>query len=101
MKKPGNESSEKRSERLYQVVIKERAVKQLSKIPKKFARKIDEIIQSLAQEPRPIGCKKLQGYDDVYRMRFSEYRIVYLITDTKLIVEIIQIGNRKDIYDKI
>ena len=101
MKRPGNKSSEKGSEKIYQLIIKESAVKQLSKIPKQFVEKIDELIQSLIKNPRPTGCKKLQGYDKVYRVRYSDYRVVYSIEDKKLIVEIIQIGNRKDIYDKL
>ncbi|MBX3164354.1 MAG: type II toxin-antitoxin system RelE/ParE family toxin [Bacteroidetes bacterium] len=99
MKKPENKSSAKQSEQRYKVVIKERALKQLSKIPKKFAEKIDALIRSLAENPRPSGCKKLQGYANAYRVRYSDYRIVYTIEDNKLIVDVIQIGDRKDVYD--
>lgn len=82
-----------KNKQLYQVIIKERALKQLNKIPKKFAIKIDELIQSLAQQPRPHGCIKMVGYENFYRVRFTDYRIVYSVADKKLIVEIIQIGN--------
>jgi mRNA interferase RelE/StbE len=101
MKKRENKFSSKKSEQPYRLVIKERALKQLSKIPKKFAIKIDELILSLAENPRPVGCKKLQGYEDAYRVRYSDYRVVYTIQDDLLIVDVIQIGNRKDVYDRL
>ncbi len=101
MTKRENKSSKKENNRAYQIVITEKAAKQLSKIPKKFAIKIDALIQSLAIEPRPVNCKKLQGYENVYRVRFTDYRVLYMIDDNKLIIEVVQIGNRKDIYDKL
>jgi mRNA interferase RelE/StbE len=101
MKKQENKSSKKEDNRAYKIIIKDKAIKQLSKIPKKFAIKIDELIQSLSFEPRPANCKKLQGYDNFYRVRFADYRVLYMIEDHALIVEVIQIGNRKDVYDKI
>jgi mRNA interferase RelE/StbE len=101
MKKPENKSSEKGNKGLYQLIIKEKAIKQLSRIPAKFAAKIDELIQQLASEPRPAGCKKLQGYENVYRVRYSDYRVLYIINDNNLIIEVIQIGNRRDVYDKL
>ncbi len=55
----------------------------------------------LSSNPRPKGCKKLQGYDNVYRVRYSDYRIVYTVNDDVLVVEIIHIGNRKDVYDRL
>lgn len=66
MKKQENKSSEKGSNRVFQVTIKERAFKQLSTLPRKIAEKIDTIIQSLAYDPYPHGCKKLQGYDNIF-----------------------------------
>lgn len=101
MKKQENKFSEKGNKMHYKIVIKERVLKQLSDIPKKFAEKIDKLILSLAENPRPAGCKKLQGYTNTYRVRYSDFRIVYTIDDNVLIIDIIQIGNRKDIYDRL
>jgi mRNA interferase RelE/StbE len=95
------ELSKGESKKVYEIAFKEKAVKQLSKIPTKFAEKIDELIQSLTLNPRPSGCKKLQGYENIYRVRYSDYRVLYSIEDKKLVIEIIQIGNRKEIYDKL
>ena len=100
MKKQENKSSKKENRTAYQIIIKEKAIKQLSKIPTKFALKIDALIQLLASEPRPVNCKKLQGYEDIYRVRFGDYRVVYRIDDNHLIIEVVQIGNRKDVYNK-
>jgi mRNA interferase RelE/StbE len=101
MKKQGNNSSEKGNKPAFEIVIKERALKQLSSIPKNFALKIDAIIQSLASDPYPHGNKKLQGYDNIYRIRYSDYRIIYAVENKKLLIEVIQIGDRKEIYKKL
>lgn len=100
MKKQDNKSSETRSSP-YTITIKERALKALKKLPRNIASKIDEKIQALAQNPRPEGCKKLDGYNNAYRIRYTDYRIVYTIEDHALIVEVVHIGNRKDIYKQL
>lgn len=75
-------------------------IKDLKKIPKQYQKKIREKIESLAIDPRPYGCKKLQGSTkaSLYRVRCGDYRIVYSIDDHVLIVLIIEIGHRRDIY---
>ena len=71
MKKQDNKSSERKNSS-YTITIKERALKELKKLPRFIAAKIDEKIRALAQNPRPDGCKKIEGYNNVYRIRFSE-----------------------------
>ena len=58
---------------------------------------IIEAISGLEQNPRPVGYKKLKGRDG-YRIRVANYRIIYEIIDQQLIVEVIALGHRKDIY---
>jgi len=82
----------------YQLILLPRAEKELKKLPKKEFLKIDEIILQLADNPRPNGCKKLQGIADTYRVRVGDYRILYRIEDDRLIIEVIRIANRKDAY---
>ena len=53
---------------------------------------------SLGDNPRPVGCKKFRGMEDVYRVRVGNYRVLYRVKDNELIVLIITIGDRKDIY---
>ena len=82
---------------LYKVLIKPSAVKELKKIQKKDLEKITDRIQALAKEPRPAGCEKLSGQEK-YRVRQGRYRIVYAIEDNELIVFVVKIGHRRDVY---
>jgi mRNA interferase RelE/StbE len=81
----------------YKVLIKTSAVKELKKIPKKQLQKITERIQTLSTDPRPPGCEKLAS-QNAYRIRQGTYRIIYTIEDDQLIVLIIKVGHRRDIY---
>ena len=83
---------------MYRVVIDRSAEKQLSKIPPPFFNKIVKAIHALAENPRPHGYKKLKGRPG-YRIRIGDYRVIYKIEDQILIVFVIDIGDRKDIYD--
>ncbi|MDR2473157.1 MAG: type II toxin-antitoxin system RelE/ParE family toxin [Tannerella sp.] len=83
---------------MYSVRIKKKAQKQLMDLPLSIAGRIAVIIDGLAENPRPSGSKKLQGYNNVYRIREADYRIIYRIENEILTVEIIKIGHRKDIY---
>lgn len=84
----------------YTIQIAETAEKALGKIPKKDQEKIAEKIKSLELDPRPNGSAKLKGFSGVvmYRIRYGNYRIVYTVKDEKLLVLVVEIGNRKDIY---
>ena len=81
----------------YKILIKPSAVKELKKIPQKYLKKIVDKIYSLASEPRPLGCEKLTN-EEVYRIRYGIFRILYTIEDDKLVVIVIKIGHRKDVY---
>ena len=82
----------------YRVLIKPSAVKEIKAIPRKKDRQqITQKIKKLSSNPRPPGCQKLTG-DDRYRIRQGQYRIIYSIEDKDLIVYVVKIGHRKDIY---
>lgn len=81
----------------YELKFAARATKDLRGIPKRDVRRILECIRSLQNDPRPPGTKKLSGRDS-YRVRQGDYRILYTIFDAMLVVEVIQIGHRKDVY---
>ncbi len=81
----------------YKVFIKPSAVKELKKVPKKELGKIAVKIEALSEDPYPIGCEKLAGQNS-YRIRHGSYRIIYTIEDDKLIVIVIKIGHRRDVY---
>jgi mRNA interferase RelE/StbE len=75
-------------------------VKELEKIPEQFRQSIRDKVNGLSDNPRPEGSIKLKGSKDtpLYRIRCGDYRIVYEIKDNVLIVLIIEVGHRKDIY---
>lgn len=81
----------------YEVTLKKQAIKALEKINEPYYSNIKEAIYSLADNPRPSGCKKLKGRDG-YRVRVADYRIIYDIFDDLLTVDLIALGHRKDIY---
>jgi len=82
----------------YSLRIKRSARKELESIATKAdRRRIIKRIQSLAEDPRPPGALKLSGLER-YRIRQGRYRILYTIEDAVLIVQVIKIGDRKDVY---
>lgn len=83
----------------YRIEIKRSAAKELRKIKSQIDRqRIIERISSLAENPRPPGCQKLSGHE-AYRIRQGVYRILYTIEDEVLIVTVIKVGHRRDVYD--
>jgi mRNA interferase RelE/StbE len=81
----------------YKIEIKKSAVKELNSLPIKDIKKIITRIQSLAVNPKPSGCIKLTNRED-YRIRSGNYRIIYSVNNDILIIEVIKIGHRKEIY---
>ena len=83
----------------YQIMILPAAQKSLSKLPKRLQLRIQGVITTLASNPLPPVAKKLVGRD-TYRLRVSDYRIVYSVHNNILTVKIISIGHRREIYRK-
>ena len=82
----------------YRVLIKPSAKKELLAVSnKKNRQRIVRRIEVLAENPRPPGCEKLSGYDR-YRLRQGRYRIVYEVRDNDVLVVVVKIGRRRDIY---
>ncbi len=81
----------------YRIIIKRSVSKDLRKIPKKDVQQILEAIQTLAENPRPAQSKKLSGQER-YRLRQGSYRILYSIEDEKLVICVVKVGNRRDVY---
>ena len=81
----------------YRIVFNKSVAKDLKKIPKKDVSKILKVIRSLADNPRPPQVKKLSGQDR-YRMRQGNYRILYSIEDTQLVITVVKVGDRRDVY---
>ncbi|GAA0545274.1 type II toxin-antitoxin system RelE family toxin [Chitinophaga japonensis] len=83
---------------MYNVILEKGAQKKLYKLPAREREKITEKIKALAGDPRPPGCKKLMGREG-YRIRVGNYRVIYNIHDNILTILVIDIGDRKSIYD--
>jgi mRNA interferase RelE/StbE len=81
----------------YTLNFSKQALKELGEIHQPFYSNIRQAIFDLAENPRPHGYKKLKGRDG-YRIRVGNYRIIYDIFDKVLIVDVITLGHRKDIY---
>jgi mRNA interferase RelE/StbE len=82
----------------YRGRIKPSAEKELLAIrTKKDRQRVVRLIQSLSEDPRPPGCQKLSGYD-LYRLRQGQYRILYEIRANELVVVVIKIGHRREVY---
>jgi mRNA interferase RelE/StbE len=82
----------------YEVLIKPSARKELEAVDlKKDRQRIVAAILSLADDPRPSGCRKLSGRDK-YRIRCGDYRVVYSVQDVILVVTIVRVGHRSDVY---
>ena len=73
------------------------AVKELERVPAKDRQRIVAKIWTLAENPRPVGAEKLSG-EDKYRVRQGDYRILYEIVDSDLIVTVVRIGDRREVY---
>lgn len=82
----------------YSILYKRSASEELLQLPANIAYKVRAAINSLSENPRPQGCKKLKGSVNEYRIRIGNYRIIYTIANTVLIVTVIKIAHRKDVY---
>lgn len=82
----------------YRIELKRSAAKEIEGIPQKKQRQqIVARIAKLAADPRPAGCQKLAG-ENSYRVRQGAYRIIYEIEDARLIVTVVKVGHRRDVY---
>lgn len=81
----------------YKISIRRKAQKQLARIPASDYKKVKAAIQALANNPRPSGSKKLKGRPG-WRIRQGNHRVIYEIQDEQLIIIVLDIGDRKDIY---
>jgi len=82
----------------YTVLLDSAAKRQLRKLPKEISEKLYEAIHTLEDEPRPVGCVKLENTSNAYRIRVGSYRIVYRVDDKIRIVKVVEAGNRRDMY---
>jgi mRNA interferase RelE/StbE len=85
----------------YHVEFRPAALRELGRIPKPFKGRILTAIAALADTPRPPGSVRLQGPEGFQRVRVGDYRIVYLIEDRVLLICIVRVAHRKDVYRRL
>jgi mRNA interferase RelE/StbE len=83
----------------YSLEIKQSAQKELDAVDDPLFSRIDGKILALADNPRPGGCKKLKGYRDHWRIRVSDWRVIYIIDDTARLVSVTRVANRREVYE--
>ena len=82
----------------YQIEWKRSALKELKKTPKETVIRIVQAIELLAFDPFPTGTRKLSGAESSYRIRVGDYRVIYSVHEEQLLIEIVRVGHRKDVY---
>lgn len=82
----------------YRVHMARRAIRALAALPRREQQRVRAAIDLLSDNPRPPGCTKLTGEDNTYRVRVGVYRILYEVFDDRLVIHVVRIGHRRDIY---
>ncbi len=82
----------------YKIEFAKQAAKQFKALPRQEQQRLKTKIDNLETDPRPSGVVKLSGEKNLYRIRVGNYRIIYSIQDSRLLILIVKIGHRKDVY---
>jgi mRNA interferase RelE/StbE len=82
----------------YRIEFVSQAAKQFRTLPSQLQERLKAKIDALSNNPRPYGVTKLAGEDDLYRIRGGDYRIIYTIQDEHLLILVVKIGHRRDVY---
>lgn len=82
----------------YKVVLARSARKELEALDAAIVRRVFPTIERLAKEPRPAGCLKLTGEENLWRIRVGNYRVIYAIDDKRKLVDVIAVCHRRDVY---
>jgi mRNA interferase RelE/StbE len=82
----------------YKVILKPSVIKELKTIPKRDQRRIAIAIELLSENPYPNNSKKLVGSEQDYRVRVGNWRIIYEVQNNKLVVYVLRVAHRKDVY---
>lgn len=84
---------------MYEIRFARSATREFRALPNQIVARIARKIDLLTENPRPVGCRKLQGYADLWRIRIGNYRVIYSISDQINVVEIRRVRHRRDVYD--
>jgi mRNA interferase RelE/StbE len=84
----------------YTVEVLPSAQRELATLPKDVQRRIANRIDALREDPRPPGARQLQGVERLYRLRVSDYHVIYSIEGRRLVIVVVKVGHRRDVYRK-
>lgn len=82
----------------YKIQWKSSAAREVRKLPKDVIQRVIQRIEALVQNPIPSGARKMATVPGAFRLRAGDYRIIYRVYDKELVIEIIRVGHRRDIY---
>ena len=88
-------------ETIYRVVLHREAVSEIRDLPSNIKEQVKRAIDLLATEPRPAGAAKLRGRSNAYRMRFGDYRLLYEVHATEIVIYIIGAAHRREVYRRL
>ena len=84
----------------YRVELSNRAKRDVATLSPQVQTRILKALRTLEANPRPLGVEKLKGEDDAYRLRVGDYRILYEVHDEVLLVLVVKVGHRREVYRK-
>jgi len=85
----------------YQVVVEDGAARAIRKLSRDVQRQLVAKLERLGENPRPAGSKKIEGAEDLHRIRVGDYRVVYRIEDRVLLVLVVRVAHRSDVYRRL
>ncbi|MBW2734731.1 MAG: type II toxin-antitoxin system RelE/ParE family toxin [Deltaproteobacteria bacterium] len=85
----------------YRVVLHRDAIAEVRELPEKTKARVKQAIDDLATSPRPAGATKLKGRPNAYRLRFGDYRLLYEVHATEIVVYVIGVAHRREVYKRL
>jgi mRNA interferase RelE/StbE len=82
----------------FKLLWKRSAEKELRKLPREAIVRLANLAESLVENPFPTGVRKLAGTEHTYRVRAGDYRLVYSVEEQRLVIEVVRVGHRKEVY---
>jgi mRNA interferase RelE/StbE len=83
----------------FEIRWKRSAAKELKRLPQEVVLRITRAVEGLRREPFPAGVRKILGAEHTYRIRVGDYRLLYTVLASILVIEIVRVGHRKDVYE--
>ena len=91
----------KESKRPFRVLVHAAVPKEIAALPETVRSQVKEIIGSLAWDPIPVGSSRIKGRTNAYRIRVSDYRIVYEVHVTEIVIYVVGVAHRREVYKRI